>query len=217
MLNRFVGVGRLGRPPEAKNGSGTPLTKFSVATETSWTVKGGQTKKRTDWIPCITWGPVAEQAARFQKSDVVYLEGRFSTSTWTDKSGQKRYMSEITVEFVRPIPFNMSGPIISAVAGALAMVRLLLSQITGNGEPRRFSSIFSGGDDDYDRRSGEEFDRHHEESKPRGTPGSAESGSSDFDGPSKLGRPAPGEGASSAPGEGSGDFPGGGEDDDIPF
>lgn len=214
MLNRFVGVGRLGRSPESKNGSGTPRTKFSVAAETSWAVKG-QSKTRTDWIPCIAWGSVAEQAARLQKGDVVYLDGRFSTSSWVDKAtGQKRYMSEITVEVLRSIPFSMSGSVVMAVAGMLATVRLLLSQSAVAGESRRAATGFPGGDEDYDRQSGDEFDRYREQQAKTRAPQSA--GVSDFDGPNELARPAPGEGDDCFPGGADGGFPGG-EDDDVPF
>ena len=92
-VNRVILVGNLGKDPETKQTtSGTPMCKFPLATTEKY--KG---EEKTEWHNIVVWGKTAEIAGQYlSKGRKVYLEGKIQTRSWDDeKSGQKRYMTEI--------------------------------------------------------------------------------------------------------------------------
>ena len=98
-VNKVILIGTLGKDPELKyTPQGTPVTKFSMATNESFKDKQtGEWKERTDWHNIVCWQRTAEIAAEYlKKGRKVYIEGRLSTRSWDDKeSGQKKYMTEV--------------------------------------------------------------------------------------------------------------------------
>lgn len=95
MLNRFQGIGRLGKDPELRYlGNGTPVCNFSLACETSYK-SGDEWKKQTFWGDVVFFGARAESIAKYiSKGSLVYVEGRLQTRSWDTDSG-KRYKTEI--------------------------------------------------------------------------------------------------------------------------
>jgi single-strand DNA-binding protein len=87
----------LGKDPEKKfTPGGTPVTKFSVATDESFKDKNGERKSRTEWHSVVSWGKLAEICAEYlTKGKQVYIEGRIQSHQWEDKSGVKRTQYEI--------------------------------------------------------------------------------------------------------------------------
>lgn len=99
-LNRVTLLGNLGDDPELKFGQkGGGVLKFTVACNTGYTDKDGEWKDITDWVRCVVFGKRAEALGKLlNKGSKVYVEGRFSTSTYEDKdSGEKRYSTEVVV------------------------------------------------------------------------------------------------------------------------
>jgi single-strand DNA-binding protein len=97
-VNKVILVGNLGKDPEVKyTPSGTPVAKFSVATNESYKDKGGQWQERTEWHNIVAWQRLAEIVGEYvKKGSKVYIEGRLQTSSWDDKeTGQKKYKTEI--------------------------------------------------------------------------------------------------------------------------
>ena len=59
--------------------------------------KGDKTSN-TQWHNIIAWGKVADRIeAEFKKGSFVTVDGRLVSRSYTDKNGQKRYITEIVV------------------------------------------------------------------------------------------------------------------------
>lgn len=69
-----------------------------VATNEYYTNKTGEKVKQTDWHKIIAWGKTAEDlAACFKKGTEVAVHGKLSNRTYTDTTGNTRYVTEIIV------------------------------------------------------------------------------------------------------------------------
>jgi len=97
-LNKVQLIGNLGKDPEVKyTPQGTPVAKFTLATNERYKDKEGQWQDRTEWHNVVLWQRLAEIAGEYlKKGGKVYIEGRLQTHSWDDKtSGQKKYMTEV--------------------------------------------------------------------------------------------------------------------------
>jgi single-strand DNA-binding protein len=97
-VNKVILVGNLGKDPEVKyTSTGTPVAKFSLATNEGYKDKSGQWQDRTEWHNIVAWQRLAEIVGEYvKKGSKVYIEGRLQTSSWDDKeTGQKKYKTEI--------------------------------------------------------------------------------------------------------------------------
>jgi single-strand DNA-binding protein len=99
-VNKVVLLGRLGKDPEVKfTPQGTPVAKFTLATNERFKDKAGEWQDRTEWHNVTAWQRTAEIVGEYlKKGSQVYIEGSLRTHSWDDKtSGQKKYMTEIVV------------------------------------------------------------------------------------------------------------------------
>jgi single-strand DNA-binding protein len=97
-VNKVILIGNLGKDPEVKyTPSGTPVAKFSLATNERYKDKGGEWQDRTEWHNIVAWQRLAEIVGEYvKKGSKIYIEGRLTTSSWEDKqSGEKKYRTEI--------------------------------------------------------------------------------------------------------------------------
>lgn len=109
-VNKVILLGRLGKDPElAYTPSKAAVCKFSIATEESFKDKSGEKQKTTTWSSIVVWGRLAEVASRYlKKGSQAYVEGRLSTRSYTDKSGQVKYITEVIANNVQFIGGNGS-------------------------------------------------------------------------------------------------------------
>jgi single-strand DNA-binding protein len=78
-------------------GSGRKVASFSITT-TEVYYKADQKVFNTQWHLAVAWGKVAEEIESTIKPGTrVTINGKLSNRTYTDKSGQKRYITEIIV------------------------------------------------------------------------------------------------------------------------
>jgi len=99
-VNKVILIGNLGKDPEVKvTPSGTPVAKFTLATNERYKDKSGQWQDRTEWHNLVAWQRTAEIIGEYvKKGSKIYVEGRLQTSSWDDKStGEKKYRTEIVV------------------------------------------------------------------------------------------------------------------------
>jgi len=99
-VNKVILLGRLGKDPEVKyTPSGTPVAKFTLATNDRFKDKDGNWQDRTEWHNLTAWARTAEIVGEYLKKGAqVYIEGSLRTHSWDDKqTGQKKYMTEINV------------------------------------------------------------------------------------------------------------------------
>jgi single-strand DNA-binding protein len=95
-LNKAILIGNLGTDPEVRFTQGNQaVANFRLATNESWTDKGGTKQDRTEWHNIVVWGRTAETAGKYlSKGSQVYIEGRIQTRQW-EKDGRKMYTTEI--------------------------------------------------------------------------------------------------------------------------
>lgn len=97
-VNKVILVGNAGQDPEVKyTPSGTPVAKFSLATNERFKDRNNEWQERTEWHSVVAWQRLAEIAGEYvNKGTKLYIEGKLQTSSWDDRqSGSKRYRTEI--------------------------------------------------------------------------------------------------------------------------
>ena len=100
-MNCVVMVGRLTRDPELRfiAGSGKAVATFPIAVDRPFAKE-----KTADFFNVVVWGKPAENAANYlAKGRQVAVKGYLQSRSYEDKTGQKRYVTEIVadnVEFV---------------------------------------------------------------------------------------------------------------------
>lgn len=104
-VNKVIILGRLGQDLELKyTPGGMAVCNFTLATSESWADKAGQKQERTEWHRVVVWGKLAELCSQYlSKGRQAFVEGSLQTRSWDDKSGVKRYITEInakTVQFI---------------------------------------------------------------------------------------------------------------------
>ena len=101
-VNKVILVGRLGKPPEVKMlESGQVVTRFSVATDRSWTDAEGERQEATDWHRVETWGRLAEVCGEYLDTGrLVYVEGRLQTDV-RGEGDDRRYYPKIVASSVQ--------------------------------------------------------------------------------------------------------------------
>lgn len=103
MVNKVILVGNLGKDPEVRfTDSGTALCKFPMATTEKWTDSNGQKQEKTEWHNIIVWGKQGETCGKYlSKGRQAYIEGSLRTRDYEDKSGVKKYITEVIAKDVR--------------------------------------------------------------------------------------------------------------------
>ena len=105
-VNKVILIGRLGFDPELKHTTGgNSVCNFKLATSETWTDKNtGQKNEKTEWHTIVVWGKLGELCNKYlSKGRTAFVEGKLQTRSWDDKTGQKRYTTEIeahTVQFL---------------------------------------------------------------------------------------------------------------------
>lgn len=101
-INRVQLTGNLGNNPEIKTfENGNKLAKFSMATKEDFTNRSGEKASDTQWHFVTAWGKVADRIeSELKKGSFVSVEGRLVTRNYTDKNGQKKYITEVVANDV---------------------------------------------------------------------------------------------------------------------
>lgn len=99
LKNKVQLIGNLGNAPEIKNTeSGKKLARFSVATNEKYRNADGENVTETTWHNLVAWGKVAEIAEKYlKKGSEVAIEGKLISRDYEDKTGTKKYVTEVQV------------------------------------------------------------------------------------------------------------------------
>lgn len=99
LRNKVQLIGNLGQDPEVvKLESGKNLVKFSLATNETYKNQQGEKVTETQWHNLVAWGKTAEIIEKYlTKGKEVAVEGKLTYRNYEDKSGVKRYLTEIVV------------------------------------------------------------------------------------------------------------------------
>lgn len=92
-MNRVILMGRLCRDPEIKYAKDNMcVAKFTLAVDR-------RGKDETDFISCTAFGKTAEFCEKYiKKGTKIALEGRWQTSSYTNKEGAKIYTNDCIVD-----------------------------------------------------------------------------------------------------------------------
>lgn len=105
-LNKVFLVGRVASDIEMKTTpSGQSVCTFSLATNRTWKGKDGQKQEESQFHRIVLWQRLAEIASQFlTKGSLLLIEGRIQNRSWEDKSGVKKYTTEIIGEALQMGP-----------------------------------------------------------------------------------------------------------------
>ncbi len=99
LRNKVLLIGNLGNDPDVRTTeTGKKLVKLSVATNEVYTDASGAKVKETQWHNLVAWGKLADIAEKYlNKGSEVAVEGKLINRDYTDKEGNKKYVTEIQV------------------------------------------------------------------------------------------------------------------------
>jgi single-strand DNA-binding protein len=95
-MNKCILYGNCGKEPESKQINGKTVTKFSLATNKTYSNAQGEKVTDTSWHNIVLWGKVAETASKYvKKGSSIIIEGEISYRSYENKEGQTVYITEI--------------------------------------------------------------------------------------------------------------------------
>lgn len=96
-MNSVQLVGRLTRDPEVRyTDGGSTIARFSLAVDRRYKSENGPT---ADFPNCVAFGKTAEFIEKyFRKGMRMGCQGRIQTGSYTNKDGQKVYITDVVVE-----------------------------------------------------------------------------------------------------------------------
>lgn len=98
-INKVILVGHLGKEPDLRYlQNNVAVLSFPLATS-EIIIKNGEKIEQTEWHNIVMWRGLAEAAEKILKKGIlIYLDGKCRTRSFEDKSGIKRYTTEIVAE-----------------------------------------------------------------------------------------------------------------------
>ena len=98
-INKVILVGHLGKDPEVRHlDGGVTVASFPLATSETYN-KDGKRIEQTEWHNIVLWRGLAEVASKYlQKGKLVYIEGKLRTRSFEDKTGIRKYTTEVVAE-----------------------------------------------------------------------------------------------------------------------
>jgi single-strand DNA-binding protein len=101
-LNLVIIAGNVGRDPEVKYlQSGAAIAKFSVAVSETWKGRDEEQKERTEWVPVVCFGRLAEICEKYlAKGNLALVVGKFRSREY-EHEGEKRKVVEIIADKIQ--------------------------------------------------------------------------------------------------------------------
>lgn len=101
-MNRAILMGRLTRDPEVRYSSGEKsmaIARYTLAVDRGFKRGGDSNEQTADFIPCIAFDKAGEFAEKYFRQGMrVLISGRIQTGSYTNKEGQKVYITEIIID-----------------------------------------------------------------------------------------------------------------------
>lgn len=96
-MNKVIMSGRPTSDIEHKlTTSGVSVATFSLAVKRSFKTNGAY---ESDFPTCVAYRATAEALSKYvNKGDLIEVEGRLQTRSYTDKEGRKIYVTEVIVD-----------------------------------------------------------------------------------------------------------------------
>ena len=96
-VNKVILLGNLGKDPEVRYLENDRMrATFTLATNETYRNKEGEKVTTTEWHNVVLWTPLAKIAEQYlMQGKQVYIEGKLTTRSYVDKSGQTKYTTEV--------------------------------------------------------------------------------------------------------------------------
>lgn len=98
-VNKVILIGNVGKDPEVRYlDKNVAVANFPLATtEKGYTMANGTVvPDRTEWHNIVVWRSLAEFSEKYiKKGSQLFIEGKIKTRSYDDKTGNKRYITEI--------------------------------------------------------------------------------------------------------------------------
>lgn len=120
-VNQVILMGNLTRDPELRQTpSGQSVCSFSLALNRAYKGQNGEWQEATDYIDCVSWGPLAERVSQYlTKGRRALVQGRLQSRSW-EQEGQKRSKVEVLANDVTFVDSRGEGGA-SGAGGAAAV------------------------------------------------------------------------------------------------
>lgn len=104
-MNKVELDGFIGKEPQIRSTkSGKEFATFSLATNESYKNASGTWIENTTWHNIVLWNEQYGEVKDNLKTGLrLHIEGRIVNRSYEDKSGAKRYISEVVAYSVEPI------------------------------------------------------------------------------------------------------------------
>jgi single-strand DNA-binding protein len=102
LRNKVQLIGHVGKQPDVRTTEkGKKWARFSMATSEVYRSATGEKITETQWHNLVAWGKTAELAEKYmQKGSEIAIEGKLVNRNYTDKEGNKKYVTEVLVSAV---------------------------------------------------------------------------------------------------------------------
>lgn len=106
LRNKVQLIGNLGMEPEIRTTpNGNKLARLSIATNETYKNAKGERVTDTQWHNVVAWGKTAEIVEQLlHKGTEVMIEGKLVNRNYTDKTGIKRYVTEVEAQNLLVLP-----------------------------------------------------------------------------------------------------------------
>ena len=90
-------IGHVGQEPEIKTlEGGRKMANITIATSEVYYKENGDKVENTEWHRVVAWGKTAEIIEKYVvKGKEIAIEGKLVHSSYDDKNGDKRYITEV--------------------------------------------------------------------------------------------------------------------------
>lgn len=99
-MNKVILLGRLTRDPDVRfTQSAEPMAVCRFAIAVDRPVRRDSGERNADFINCVCFGRRGENIGQFfHKGNRIAVTGRLQVSEYTDRSGNRRYSTDVVVE-----------------------------------------------------------------------------------------------------------------------
>lgn len=96
-------IGNVGQDPNVRYLEGNAkVASFTLATTERFKDRSGQLRENTEWHNIVVWRGLADTVEKYvRKGTQIYVEGRIQTRNYEDKTGNKRYVTEIVADNIQ--------------------------------------------------------------------------------------------------------------------
>lgn len=92
-------IGNIGAAPEVKSlNNNKKVARMSIAVNQTYNNAEGEKVTDTSWFNLVAWGKTADLCEKYlDKGSEIAIEGKLITRYYTNKEGEKKYITEIVV------------------------------------------------------------------------------------------------------------------------